>query len=307
MNAEPILRWPGAKRARAAQIVGYFDEPRRPVYCEPFLGGGSVFLAGMGGHYSTAILGDQTPRLIPTYLAIRKDPVLVSAALARLPQTVEQAGQQARILGWVAEKDDKRAGQYKDPWKAYFYRRRKELNEWVPTRGEVASPEHAAAFLWHRAGCFNGLVRVGPSGDNAPAGDRISLPSLRALTAFGMAMRQATLVRADFEVTIQAAMVFGPVDLFLDPPYSGDFAGYTARGFDDHDRDRLAMLVREVVADGGRVVVTESAHPEARRWLEMAGLHVREATGRTTISRDGAQRGDKAELIARSWDAKVAT
>ena len=61
------------------------------------------------------------------------------------------------------------------------------------------------------------------------------------------------------------------------------------------------MLARDVVAGGGRVLVTEADHAAARRWIDLAGLYVREVNGRTSISRSGAQRGSKAELIARSW------
>jgi DNA adenine methylase len=294
-----ILKWPGSKRARAAQLAGYFGDDARPVYCEPFLGTASIY--GFGISRGIAVLGDAAPRLIPTYRALRKDPGEVARALAALPATVGDAGNVAVDRGWVAPADDKRAGLYADPWNAYFYHHRTSLNAWVPVFGEVATPERAAAFIWHRMAGFNGLMRVGPGGDNTPAGDGVSLPGRQELIEFGAGLAGALLVETDFEATINAALSLGPVDLMLDPPYSGDFSGYTPSGFGDSDRDRLAACARRVVEGGGRVVVTESDHPEARRWLAAAGLHVREAQGRTSISRSGAQRGAKPELVARSW------
>lgn len=298
---DQLFPWPGSKRARASQLAGYFGDDARPVYCEPFFGAGSIYGCGLHQRYGSAILGDMAPRLVPTYRAVRQDPAGVIQALQAMPSTCKDAGALATANGWVAEKDAKRAGQYADPWKAYFYHHRTSLNQWVPVRGEVATPEHAAALIWHRAASFNGLVRTGPGGDNSTAGDRILLPAPRTVATFGAMLAGALLVETDFERTVRAAMFVGPADVFLDPPYAGDFSTYTAAGFNDQDRDRLALLARDVVAGGGRVLVTEADHEAARRWLDLAGLYVREVNGRTSISRSGAQRGSKPELIARSW------
>lgn len=297
----PILKWPGSKRARAAQLAGYFGTDRRPVYCEPFLGSGSVAVLH-ASYYGMAVLGDAAPRLIPTYRAVVRDPSGVGAALAGLPGSVQAAGQLATELRLVSAQRDTRAGQHTDPWKAYFYDHRdRVVNAWKPAPGEVASPALAAHYVWHRQGGFNGLIRTGPNGDNTTAGDRLHLPNPRDLEAFGYALRHALLADTDFEATTRAALTLGAVDLFLDPPYAGDYAGYTADGFKDEDRDRLAGLARDVVAQRGRVLVTEADHPEAWRWLTAAGQHVRPVVGKTSISRSGDQRGAKQELIARSW------
>lgn len=300
-TVDQLFPWPGSKRARAAQLAGYFGDDARPVYCEPFFGSGSVYASGLHDRYGMVVLGDATPRLVQTYRAIRRDWSAVARELAILPQSCQEGAAHALANGWCAVKDDKPKGEYADPWKAFFYRHRTLLNTWTATVGEVASPAHAAAMIWHRCASFNGLMRTGPNGDNATAGDRVRLPGPSALAAFGAMLGGALLVEADFEATVRAALALGPIDLFLDPPYAGDFSQYTAAGFNDADRDRLADLARQVVAGDGRVVVTEADHPEARRWLLAAGLHVREAEGRTSISRSGAQRGVKKELIARSW------
>lgn len=297
---DQILVWPGSKRARASQLAGMFGDDARPVYCEPFLGSGSVYGCSIHAHYGMAVLGDAAPRLIATYRAVRRDPSGVAAALARLPQNVAEGAAMAVANGLPAPADDKRAGRYQDPWKAFFYDHRRRLNEWVPVRGEVAKLSRAARFIWHRSASFNGLMRTGPKGDNATAGDRVNLPTARSIAAFGAMLAGATLTETDFGSTIRAAMALGPVDLFLDPPYAGDFSTYTAAGYGAPERLRLSGLVREVVAAGGRVLVTEADHSDALAWLEAAGLHVRQITGRTSISR-GAGRGAKAELLARSW------
>lgn len=300
-TVDQLFPWPGSKRARASQLAGYFGDNARPVYCEPFLGSGAVYGCGLHARYGMAVLGDLTPRLIPTYRAIRRDWSGVARALAGLPKSCAEGGALALVNGYVAPADDKRAGRYADPWKAYFYHHRTRLNAWVPVRGEVATPEHAAAMIWHRCASFNGLIRTGPKGDNATAGDRVNLPSHRVLAAFSAMLAGALLTESDFEDTVRAAMRLGPVDVFFDPPYAGDFSQYTANGFGAPDRDRMAVLVRDVVGARGRVLVTEADHPDARSWLDAAGLYVREVSGRTSISRSGDQRGAKAELIARSW------
>lgn len=298
---DQLFPWPGSKRARASQLAGYFGDDARPVYCEPFLGSASVYGCGLHARYGMAVLGDATPRLVPTYRALRQDASEVARALALLPRSVPEGRDRATSLGLAADADDKRNGRDADPWKAYFYHHRTSLNAWTPTPGEVATPERAAATIWHRCASFNGLMRCGPNGDNATAGDRVNLPSPRALADFGAMLRGALLVEGDFRATIRAALALGPVDLMLDPPYAGDFSQYTPAGFGAQDRADLAVLARATWTAGGRVVVTEADHPDAWTWLQSAGLHVREATGRTSISRSGAQRGAKRELVARSW------
>lgn len=301
---DPLLKWPGSKLARRANLAALFATDPRPVFCDPMCGSMSVPLAMPLCDRGAVVLGDAGPRLIATYRAVRRDPEGVHRALSLFAQGIEEARATAMVSGWVSPNTtaNARKGRYADPWKAYYYRQRTRMNEWAPVHGEVASAEHAALFLWVQRAAFNGLFRTGPDrGSNTPAGDRFTLPTLRHLSTVAHHLRGVTLVDGPLDVTIRAACVLGPVDLFLDPPYAGDYDGYTSAGFTNDHRADLVRAVQETVRAGGRVVVTEADHPAAWAWLEAAGLYVQRITGRTTISRSAAQRGDKAELLARSW------
>lgn len=301
---DPLLKWPGSKLARRANLAALFADDPRPVFCDPMCGSMSVPLAMPLCDRGAVVLGDAGPRLIATYRAVRRDPEGVHRALSLFAQGIEEARATAAVNGWVSPSAsaNARKGRYSDPWKAYYYRQRTRMNEWAPVQGEVASAEHAALFLWVQRAAFNGLFRTGPDGgSNTPAGDRFTLPSLRHLGAVAHHLRGVTLLDAPLDVTARVAQTIGPVDLLLDPPYAGDYDGYTAAGFTDAHRADLVRAAQETVRAGGRVVVTEADHPVALEWLAAAGLHVQHVVGRTTISRSSAQRGDKAELLARSW------
>lgn len=301
---DPLLKWPGSKLGRRANLAALFSDEPRPVFCDPMCGSMSVPLAMPLCDRGAVVLGDAGPRLIATYRAVRRDPEGVHRALSMFAQTLDEARATAMCYGWVAPAAtvNARKGQYDDPWKAYYYRQRARMNAWTPLPGEVASDTHAALFLWVQRAAFNGLFRTGQDGaSSAPAGDRFNVLTLRQLGAFAHHLRGVTLVDAPMDVTIRAASILGPVDLFLDPPYAGDYDGYTADGFDDGRRTSLVHVVQDVIRGGGRVVATEADHPAAWAWLQAAGLHVQRVTGRTTISRSAAQRGDKHELLARSW------
>ena len=299
---DPLLKWPGSKLDRRAHLAAMFSEDPRPVFCDPMCGSGAIPLVMPLHDRGAVVLGDAGPRLVAVYRAVRRDPEGVHRALSMLAQDVAQARAVAIVSGWVAQDDKSREGRYSDPWKAYYYHQRTVMNAWHPLQGEVASNTHAALFIWVQRAAFNGLFRTGPEGgSNATVGDRVSLPGVRHLLAFAHHLRGVTLVDGPFETTAEAAQVIGPTDLFLDPPYAGDYDGYTFGGFDNGRRTALSMVARDVIQGGGRVVVTGADHPAAGTWLEAAGLHVQHVVGHTSISRSAAKRGAKAELLARSW------
>lgn len=298
---DPILKWPGSKLARRATLAALFADDARPVFCDPMAGSLSVPLAMPLHERGVVVLGDAGPRLMATYRAVRADPEGVARALATFPPDVGMARATAMCSGMMATENTPKLGRYRDPWKAYYYGTRAKLNAWVPRRGERASNANAALFVWCQRAAFNGLFRTGADGTSSSAtvGDGFTLPTLRQLCEFGHHLRGALLVDTDVAVTVGLATFMGAADVFLDPPYAGDYDGYCAGGFPR--RAALPGLVRKIISKGGRVIVTEADHPDAWAWLQQAGLHIERIVSRTSISRDAKQRGAKAELLARSW------
>ncbi|MCF8176941.1 MAG: Dam family site-specific DNA-(adenine-N6)-methyltransferase [Sulfuritalea sp.] len=73
---QPLIKWPGGKRALTGSILKYVPE-QFGTYYEPFMGGGAVFFALRP---ESAILSDTNVDLINAYIQVRDN----AEALARV-------------------------------------------------------------------------------------------------------------------------------------------------------------------------------------------------------------------------------
>ncbi len=80
---EPLLKWPGGKRALLKEILPLFPTSFNRYY-EPFIGGGAAFFALRP---SEAILADNNPDLINCYEQVRDNPRVVIDHLREMPNT----------------------------------------------------------------------------------------------------------------------------------------------------------------------------------------------------------------------------
>ena len=78
-SLEPLLKWPGGKRALVKRIAEYIPNRYRR-YFEPFIGGGALFFHLQPGD---ALISDLNPRLTECYSIVRDDPDAVVRALRR--------------------------------------------------------------------------------------------------------------------------------------------------------------------------------------------------------------------------------
>lgn len=138
----PLLRWAGGKQHATASLIALVPpRARRPLYWEPFVGGGSVFFALRPAR---ACLADSNPDLINCYSHVRNAPEMVAALLA------------SHASNDCAD---------------YYYRIRAQYNE----IGSRASRAQAARFLYLNRTCFNGIFRVNHQGQyNVPYGHKSS-------------------------------------------------------------------------------------------------------------------------------------
>lgn len=263
----PFVKWAGSKRLLLSEIL-----PHMPTefgtYYEPFLGGGSVFLALNPG---TAVLSDACKPLIDTWIAVGKNPdgVFRAATARNLSEAEYYEVRSSRPFGYL---------------------------------------QRAGRFLYLNKGAFNGLYRENLRGDfNVPWGrpkspfivDRKNLRDVSArLSAPGV-----EVYCRDFQDSIDASE-FGDL-LFVDPPYvtghnDNGFIEYNAKIFGWKDQQRLAAALLGAHERGVNIVATNADHPEIRKLYSFLAMRSFERS--STLAANVAKRGRVRELLMTSED-----
>ena len=229
VKLKPMVKWAGGKTQLLKELL-----PRIPAYTgkyiEPFFGGGALFFALCPDN---AIISDSNPELINAY-----------------QQVAENVDEVIRYLQTYENSED------------FFYQMRGR--EWT----ELSKPEAAARFIYLNKTCFNGLYRVNKYGQfNVPYGkykkpNICDEPTLRAASE---ALKKTTILCGDYADVLRRYAQTGDF-IYLDPPYIpvseyADFKRYTKEQFYQKDHIALSGLVRELVARGCYVLLTNSNHP----------------------------------------------
>lgn len=262
---KPFLKWAGGKQWLAEEAPN-LRPPRFKRYFEPFLGGGSFYLALRP---ERAVLSDNNTELIATYEAVAASPDLVIRSLSRLSYDRET-----------------------------FYRQR-------GARPRTAHGR-AARFIYLNRTAWNGLYRVNRSGGfNVPFGDfrsdpLASIPArIRAASAL---FRRATLRACDFEVALDE--VRSGDFVFIDPPYvsshkDNGFLRYNARVFRWSDQVRLSAAIERLTRQGASVLLTNADHRSISSLY--AGLHARRVSRRSAVAGSTAYRQTVTELLLSNY------
>jgi len=269
-TARPFLKWAGGKHQLLPQLLNIF--PRQcGTYYEPFVGGGSVFFEVASRkriNFGRAVLNDANQELIDCYQAVRSFPRDLILQLKR----------------WEVNKET-------------FHRVRSMQPE------DLSPARRAARMIYLNKVCFNGLYRVNKQGQfNSPFGRwprpprPLDAPNLLSCSA--VLNRYAALYNQDFA---QAVLDAQEDDLvYFDPPYvplnpTSNFTSYTKDGFYQQDQERLALLFRQLVARGVKVILSNSDTPLVRELYH--GFEMHEVLVRRSINSKGTQRGGVPELI----------
>ena len=230
-NIGPFIKWAGGKQSIANQLLASFPSDIDSFY-EPFVGGGSVFMATS---WNRAVISDVNSWLVDTYRAIRDDWKIVEGLLDDMPNEKE-----------------------------FFL----ELRKNHPSDYDTYF-ERAAAFIYLNKTCFRGLFRVNKKGYfNVPYGayDRRYYDPGN-LERVGELLAQVKIFNGDFELCLATATANDFV--YFDPPYYklggySDFNRYTADQFKEAEHLRLAALCRELDQRGIRWAVSNSDTPFTR-------------------------------------------
>ena len=225
-QVKPFLRWAGGKQWIAGQLAKLIPADSATYY-EPFLGGGSLYLAALP---KAAILSDINPRLIETYRMVKDRPLEVITAL-------ESWGNDERSYYNIREVE------YEDPI------------------------HRVAQFIYLNRTCWNGLYRVNRQGKfNVPFGNHgRAVFGTQHLLDVSNALKNAEIVSGDFEEIL--AQAGSRDFIYFDPPYvssqtSTGFSKYNATTFTWHDQQRLAGTAIALADRGCRVLVSNTSQKE---------------------------------------------
>jgi DNA adenine methylase len=256
----PILRWVGGKQRLIRHLLQLLpDDFAERQYVEPFLGGGSMFLATRP---QRARLCDANHDLMHCYEYIRDNPQAVHRQLVPL-----------RKLNNAED----------------YYNLRSQFNS------TAWSYKKAAIFIFLNRTCFNGIYRVNQQSQfNVPFGFKASaiFPDLSALTQLSLLLGRATLLSGDYSLSLEG--LGSQSFVYLDPPYpalngTAFFTHYTDDKFSIDDQLELADRVHSLDAMGVRFMMSNASTPLIReafagyridtlnvpRWVSCKGTKLR--------------------------------
>lgn len=235
-KAQPLIKWPGGKRA-LAQTILQFVPATFGTYYEPFFGGGAIYFALQP---ADAILSDTNVELINAYIQVRDNPVNLAKALRALKNTEFDYYQ---VRASKPRTEIRKAARM-------IYLTRLSFNgiHRVNLRGEF----------------------------NVPYGHKIHLQTINEeqLYTITHVLRHAEFRVGDFEEITESAGQ-GDVAYF-DPPYTvahanNGFVKYNERIFSWEDQQRLANHSRRLANRGCRVIVSNADHPSIHKLYK--GFH----------------------------------
>lgn len=274
--AKPIVKWAGGKTRLLKHLVPFATERKMRVYAEPFMGGAALFFrlaSAPERRFERAILADQNPELVATYLAVKKHVDKVLTALQKYADAVDRS--------------------------ALYYETRDRA---TARMGDV---ERAARLIFLNRTGYNGLWRVNSKGKfNVPYG-RYKNPKIvdpERLRAASEALALAEIRHVDFS-EVSRERDEGDF-VYFDPPYvpltkTAAFTAYALQGFGPDDQERLAKELRRLRDRGVRAMLSNAWNAETRRLYE--GLEVEVVYAPRAINSDPTKRGEVAEALVRNW------
>lgn len=245
---EPFLKWAGGKRRVLDRLLPAIP-PSIGTYFEPFVGGGSVFLAL--AHAGRVVIGDSNRDLIEAYEVVRDSPEKLVEVLS----------------SFEVGKD--------------FYLEIRQLDRIPDFRETHDEVFRAARFIFLNRAGFNGLYRVNRRGEfNVPFGSRSgnNPSSISELINEKQIFRVSSYLQGrgfsgqhggpvemrigEFDELLADAK---PGDfVYLDPPYdpiskTSSFVAYNSLGFDKGDQERVLYLALQLNRKNVNVLISNSA------------------------------------------------
>lgn len=259
--AKPFLRWAGGKSWLLKHIDNILPENGFNTYHEPFLGGGSVFLAL---NPTKSFLSDLNSELIETYSTLKENP--------------------EEIIDFL---------KYYSNSEQFYYSIRSHL-----PKNRI---EKASRFIYLNQTSFNGIFRVNLKGEyNVPYGFRTKeFLEPEKLRLVSKRLQSSELLVGDFSIVLKNVKKNDLV--FLDPPYTvshnhNGFIKYNQKLFSLDDQIRLSSLIDDIKNKGAYYILTNAAHPKIKE-IFSKGDSVLKKSRASLIGGVSAQRGHTEEFV----------
>jgi len=270
----PVLKWVGGKRQLLDTLMPLLPD-RVTTYCEPFVGGGALFLELQP---KIAYVNDINDELIRAYEVIKSD---VEALITALQKFKNEAN--------------------------YFY----TVRDWDRDKARYSSIsdiEKAARILYLNKTCYNGLYRVNNAGEfNTPFGNYrnpniVNAPKLRAVSSY---LNTATvhLTCRDYAEVLRKLPKGAFV--YLDPPYdpvsdTSSFTGYVKGGFSREEQIRLRECCDDLNRRGLRFLLSNSATKFIKE--QYAAYNITIVQAKRAINSSATKRGEIDEVLVRNYE-----
>lgn len=273
-NAKPFVKWVGGKKQLLPTLTELLPKNPISVYCEPFLGGGSLLF-----HLQpeVAFVNDMNTELINAYQVIRNNVDELIAILLTYENTED-----------------------------FFYEIR-SLDRDMEVFSALTDVQRAARFIFLNKTCYNGLYRVNRQGQfNAPFGKYTAPNFVNADVLYAIRdylnRAQIHFTSGDFAY-ILSNLPRGAF-VYFDPPYLSEgekksFTAYTSKCFSLGDHIRLYWWCELLSKRGIRIMQSNAYTPAILNMYQ--DYYITPVQARRPINCNGNGRGAVNEVVIRNY------
>ena len=215
---KPFCRYPGGKSRHVKKILKYFTNVRD--YREPFLGGGSVFLAG---GFKNAWLNDIDPGVVAMWQLVKEDPEYIENLINKHTLILDHKSEPEKVKKAI------------DLWRHI----KNDIDEKLVPLG------YRELFLIKT--CFNGVKTGGPTGGIKQKSQWTITArwspqlTIRRVYSVHKLLQSCKITNYSWEHVVES--VDSGTCLFLDPPYLEKGPVCYKYSFDEEQHKNLAEIL----------------------------------------------------------------
>lgn len=234
-----FLKWIGGKRKILDKIDAHLPN-KINNYCEPFLGGGSVFFyIKQKYNPKNCMISDINQDLIDAYIDVRDNPKKLIMYLKKFKRN---------------HSDE------------FYYKTRELFN-----KHKFKGVKKSAAFIYMNKTCFNGIYRVNSKNEfNVPYGKYKNPEIFNEETIFlaSKLLQGVKVMCQDYEEMKNYVNKgdFVYLDPCYDPLKKTSFANYTPNRFSDKDNERLALFVSELKRRNAKMLLSNNITDNVKKF-----------------------------------------